>query len=86
MSRAIRGIKKVSSFMTDLLSSYLKYSLLFTVTSPKILYVNRKDIRIIRPNQKRQNETIVVIGLLDAIAVNFRLPRWIHILERCQCL
>ena len=42
-----------------------------TASSPRILYANRKDIRIVRPNQKNQNETIVVAGLVDAIAVDF---------------
>ena len=42
-----------------------------TASSPRIVYANRKDIRIVRPNQKNQNETIVVAGLVDAIAVDF---------------
>ena len=44
---------------------------IFTATSPRILYANRKDIRIVRPNEKNQNETIVAVGLLNAIAVDF---------------
>lgn len=42
-----------------------------TAYSPKLLYANRKDIRIVQKNQRNQNETIVVDGLDDAIAVDF---------------
>ena len=35
------------------------------------MYANRKDIRIVQKNQRNQNETIVVDGLDDAIAVDF---------------
>ena len=45
---------------------------IFTATSPRILYANQRDIRIVRPNQKNQSETIVAVGLLDATAVDFR--------------
>lgn len=44
---------------------------LSTAYSPRLLYANRKDIRIVRTNHKTQNETIVVDGLDDAIAVDF---------------
>ena len=40
-------------------------------TGPTLLYANRKDIRIVRTNNKSQNETIIVAGLDDAIAVDF---------------
>ena len=42
-----------------------------TAYSPKLLYANRKDIRIVQRSQRNQNETIVVDGLDDAIAVDF---------------
>ena len=44
---------------------------LSTVYSPRLLYANRKDIRIVQTNHKNQNETIVVDGLDDAIGVDF---------------
>ena len=44
-----------------------------TADSLRLLYANRKDIRIVRTNQNpnETNETIVVKGLEDAIAVDF---------------
>ena len=42
-----------------------------TAFSPRLLYANRKDIRIVWTNNKNQNETIIVDGLEDAIAVDF---------------
>ncbi|KAL9955609.1 hypothetical protein ACROYT_G036957 [Oculina patagonica] len=39
--------------------------------SVRLLYANRKDIRIFGTSSQDQNETIVVDGLEDAIAVNF---------------
>ena len=37
----------------------------------RLLYANRKDIRIVQTNNKNQSETIVVDGLEDAIAVDY---------------
>ena len=42
-----------------------------TADSLRLLYANRKDIRIVGTNQKNPNETIVMKGLEDAIAVDF---------------
>ena len=47
------------------------FLLLSTAFSPRLLYANRRDIRIVRTNNKSQNETIIVDGLDDAIAVDF---------------
>ena len=45
---------------------------LFTGNSLRLLYANRKDIRILRKTRtKNPNETTVVDGLTDAIAVDF---------------
>ena len=44
---------------------------LFTGNSLRLLYANRKDIRIVRTSSKNANETTVVDGLEDAIAVDF---------------
>ena len=41
-----------------------------TADSLRLLYANRKDIRIVTTNQN-PNETIVVKGLEDAVAVDF---------------
>ena len=41
-------------------------------SSPRLLYANRKDIRILQTvNHKGRNETIVVDGLEDAIALDY---------------
>ena len=42
-----------------------------TADSLRLLYANRKDIRIVGTNQKNPNETIVMKGLEDAFAVDF---------------
>ena len=46
-------------------------SFLSIADSLRLLYANRKDIRIVATNQKNPKETIVVKGLEDAIAVDF---------------
>lgn len=48
-----------------------KLLLLSPADSLRLLYANRKDIRIVRTSHKNPNETIVVAGLEDAIAVDF---------------
>ena len=54
-----------------LLSLILILFVIFTVRAVKLLYANRKDIRIVKKSQRNPNETIVVDGLDDAIAVDF---------------
>ena len=42
-----------------------------TAFSPRLIYANRRDIRIVRTSQRNQNETVVVDGLEGAVAVDF---------------
>ena len=56
-------------FYTSVVTNSVCY--LFTGNSLRLLYANRKDIRIVRTIPKNPNETIIVDGLEDAIAVDF---------------
>ena len=46
-----------------------------TAYSPRLLFVNRKNIRKVWTSSKNQNETIIVDGLDDAIAVDFHYTK-----------
>lgn len=43
----------------------------FLASSPRLLFANRKDIRILRSTNGTPNDTIVVSGLEDAISLDF---------------
>ena len=69
--------------MQNLVSSVISYFFELTVFflfwltaySPRLLFVNRKDIRKVWTSSKNQNETIIVDGLDDAIAVDFHYTK-----------
>lgn len=51
--------------------SLISLCYIFTAMSPTLLYANRKDLRILRTVNRKKNETIIVDGLEDAIALDY---------------
>ncbi|XP_020911652.1 low-density lipoprotein receptor-related protein 6-like [Exaiptasia diaphana] len=55
-----------------LLLCFINSASFTSASSPRLIFANRRDIRILRPTKDgKGNETVIVRGLEDAIALDF---------------